>query len=98
MPEAAKNQPTFHINQVGNINTGDITIEGDQIDTQHNYAPQPSVDKALIEPSTSQPTIIYDQRGATIGNIAYTVQGNQVTNPAAPDSTSPRETSDDAKT
>jgi len=50
------------------------------------------------EPLASQPTIIYDQRGATIGNIAYTVQGNQVTNPAAPDSTSPRKTSDDSKT
>jgi len=50
------------------------------------------------EPSTSQPTIIYDQRGATIGNVAHMVQGNQGTNPVAPDSTSPRETSDDAKT
>ena len=48
--------------------------------------------------STSPPTIIYDQRGATIGNVAYTVQGNQVTNPAAPDSTSSRETSDDSET
>ena len=50
------------------------------------------------EPLASQSTTSYDLRGATIGNIAYTVQGNQVTNPAAPDSTSPRETSDDAKT
>ncbi len=48
--------------------------------------------------SISQPTIIYDQRGATIGNVAHTVQGNQVTNPAAPDSTSSRETSDDSET
>lgn len=98
MTEAPKKQPTFHINQVGNINTGDITIEGDQIGIQHNYASQPSVDKALIDASTSQPTILYDQRGATIGNVAHTVQGNQVTNPAAPDSTSSRETSDDPET
>ncbi len=29
MAEPAKNQPTFHINQVGNLSTGDVTIHGD---------------------------------------------------------------------
>jgi len=43
MTEAAKNQPIFHINQVGIINTGDVTIQGDQIahlqrSTQANQA------------------------------------------------------------
>lgn len=37
MPEPSKNQPTFHINQVGNINTGDVTIQGNQIGEQHNH-------------------------------------------------------------
>ncbi|MBD2325385.1 hypothetical protein [Alkalinema sp. FACHB-956] len=37
-----KNQPIFHINQVGNINTGDVTIQGDQVGIQHNYAPEPN--------------------------------------------------------
>lgn len=37
MTEAPKNQPTFHINQVGNLNTGDITVQGNQIGSQHNY-------------------------------------------------------------
>jgi hypothetical protein len=37
MPDPSKNQPTFHINQVGNINTSDVTIQGDQIGIQHNH-------------------------------------------------------------
>lgn len=40
MSESSKNQPVFNINQVGNINTGDVTIQGDQIGIQHNYAPE----------------------------------------------------------
>jgi hypothetical protein len=46
MAEAPKNQPTFHINQVGNINTGDVTIQGDQVGIQHNYAPQQDLTQA----------------------------------------------------
>jgi hypothetical protein len=38
MTEPAKNQPTFQINQVGNLNTGDVTIQGDQVGFQSNYA------------------------------------------------------------
>lgn len=41
MAEPSKNQPIFNINQVGNINTGDVTIQGDQVGIQHNYAPEP---------------------------------------------------------
>jgi hypothetical protein len=44
MTYSPKNQPTFNINQVGNINTGDVTIQGDQIGIQHNYAPEPSTE------------------------------------------------------
>ncbi|MDX2245091.1 MAG: hypothetical protein NW224_30810 [Leptolyngbyaceae cyanobacterium bins.302] len=36
MAESSKNQPTFHIGQVGNVNTGDVTIHGDQVGIQHN--------------------------------------------------------------
>jgi hypothetical protein len=35
MPETPRNQPTFNINQVGNINTGDTSIQGDQIGIQN---------------------------------------------------------------
>jgi hypothetical protein len=44
MPEQSQNQPIFNINQVGNINTGDVTISGDQIGIQHNYAPEPNTE------------------------------------------------------
>jgi hypothetical protein len=37
MSEIPKNQPIFNIGQVGNINTGDVNIQGDQIGIQHNY-------------------------------------------------------------
>jgi HEAT repeats len=37
MSETPKNQPIFNIGQVGNINTGDVNIQGDQIGIQHNY-------------------------------------------------------------
>jgi hypothetical protein len=44
MTETPKNQPTFNIQNVGNINTGDVTIAGDQIGIQHNYAPEPNTE------------------------------------------------------
>ena len=37
MSDSSKNQPIFHINTVGNLNTGDVTIQGAQIGIQHNY-------------------------------------------------------------
>jgi len=36
--EPSKHPPTFHIGQAGNLNTGNITIHGDQVGIQHNYA------------------------------------------------------------
>jgi hypothetical protein len=41
MTDLPKNQPTFHINTVGNLNMGGVTIQGDQIGIQHHYAPEP---------------------------------------------------------
>jgi HEAT repeat protein len=49
MSEQPKNQPTFQIGQVGNINTGDVDIKGDQIGIQYNYANDPEVQAAIIE-------------------------------------------------
>jgi hypothetical protein len=43
MPEQSQNQPIFNIQQVGTINTGDVTISGDQIGIQNNYAPEPNI-------------------------------------------------------
>jgi len=44
MSEQPKNQPVFNINQVGNINTGDVAIQGDLVGIQHNYAPEPNTE------------------------------------------------------
>jgi hypothetical protein len=49
MTEASKNQPIFNINQVGNLNTGDVEIQGDQIGIQHNYAAQQNLAEAAAE-------------------------------------------------
>lgn len=47
MADSPKNQPTFNISgSVGNINTGDATLYGDQIGTQHNYASQQDLAQA----------------------------------------------------
>ena len=41
MSETSKYQNTFHFNQApGNVNTGDVTIQRDQVGVQHNYAPE----------------------------------------------------------
>jgi hypothetical protein len=44
MPEKSQNQPIFNIGQVGNIDTGDVSINGNQIGIQHNYAPEPNTE------------------------------------------------------
>jgi HEAT repeats len=52
MTEPSKNQPTFHINQVGNINTGDVNVERDMVGIQYNYTfPEPKQAEAVSEVS-----------------------------------------------
>ena len=51
MNNLPKNQPTFHINNVGNLNTGDVTIQSDQIGIQHNAA-DPEVQSAIADIQT----------------------------------------------
>ena len=51
MTNSPKNQPTFHINSVGNLNTGDVTIQGDQIGIQHNAA-DPEIKRAIADLQT----------------------------------------------
>ncbi len=40
MTNQPKNQSTFHINSIGNLNTGDVTIQGDQVGIQNHYTEQ----------------------------------------------------------
>jgi hypothetical protein len=49
MPETPKNQPTFNIQSVGNINTGDMTIQGDQIGIQQNYTTDPEIQATIAD-------------------------------------------------
>jgi hypothetical protein len=52
MTEPSKNQPTFHINQVGNINTGDVNVERDMVGIQYNYTfPEPKQAEAVSQVS-----------------------------------------------
>jgi len=51
MTNSPKNQSTFHINSVGNLNTGDVTIQGDQIGIQHNAA-DPEIKRAIANLQT----------------------------------------------
>lgn len=50
MSETPKNQNTFNFHQaVGNVNAGDTTIAGDQVGSQHNYAPSQNLAEAAKE-------------------------------------------------
>ncbi len=50
MTEPSKNQPTFHIHQVGQINSGDVNVERDMVGFQYNYAfPDPKQAEAVSE-------------------------------------------------
>lgn len=50
MSEQPKNQPTFNIGQVGNINTGDVTVQRDQIGVQNNYDTAPEIVEVMSNP------------------------------------------------
>ena len=52
MTNSPKNQPTFHINTVGALNTGDVTIQRDQIGIQNNYATDLEIKSAIADLET----------------------------------------------
>jgi hypothetical protein len=49
MTEQPKNQPAFNIGQVGNINTGDVNIQRDQVGIQNNCDVDTEIQKAIDE-------------------------------------------------
>jgi HEAT repeats len=50
MSETPKNYPIFNIASVGNINTGDVNIQGDQVGIQHNYfGTDPALSKQIAD-------------------------------------------------
>jgi hypothetical protein len=52
MSEQPKNQPTFNISQVGNINTGDVTVQRDQVGIQNNYGTDLEIQNSIAELQT----------------------------------------------
>jgi len=52
MTEPSKNQNTWNINQVGNLNTGHQNVEGGQVGIQYNYTfPEPKQTEAVSQVS-----------------------------------------------
>jgi HEAT repeats len=49
MSDPPQNQPIFNIQQVGNINTGDLSIQGDQVGIQYNIEQSEDISHALRE-------------------------------------------------
>jgi hypothetical protein len=49
MSEQPKNQSTFNIGQVGNINTGDVNIQRDQIGIKQNDSADPATQSSIVE-------------------------------------------------
>jgi HEAT repeat protein len=79
MSEQPKNQPTFNIGQVGNINTGDIDLKGDQIGIQYNYSNDPEIQAASIELKTllselqkQHPSITTQEQALSIIDVEFT--------------------------
>lgn len=77
--ETPKNQPTFHIGQVGNINTGDVDIQGDQIGVQYNYSTDLEIQAAsielkslLLELQSNNPAIATTEEALAVIDVEFT--------------------------
>lgn len=53
MAKQPKKQPTFTISSVGNLNTGDVNIKGDQIGIQQNCNTSPELQRATTDLQTA---------------------------------------------
>lgn len=82
MSETPKNQPTFHINQVGNLNTGDVSIARDQVGIQHNYAaPNPQLESALQDLKNTLAELQQQHPNIATESGAIEVIDGELTNP-----------------
>ncbi len=52
MSNSPHNSPAFNIGSVGTLNTGNVTIHGDQVGIQHNHTTSPEIDAALKQLQT----------------------------------------------
>ena len=79
------------------LNNGDTLSQArEALDTIQNklkyYHPLPeSISYSTQSPTSETSSITYDLRGATIGNLAHNVQGNQQNYPQQPNNNNPEE-------
>lgn len=77
MPEQPKNQSTFNIGQVGNINTGDVNVQRDQVGIQNNYDVDPEIQNSISECQAilvklqSQYPTVTEAEAANIINVEF---------------------------
>jgi hypothetical protein len=79
MSDQPKNQPTFNIQQVGNIYTGAVDIKGDQIGIKNNYNASPEIQATiaelkatLAEIQTKNPTISTPEEALVTLDVEFT--------------------------
>lgn len=87
MAESSKNQPTFRIGQVGNINSGDVTIKGDQVGIQHHYATNTELNTVLQELKDSLADLQKHHPTITTETQAYEIIDAEIINPTTPNAT-----------
>lgn len=80
MTEPSKNQPTFHINQVGNLTTGDVKVDRDMVGIQYNYTfPEPKQAEAVSQVSQVIQDIRQQNPQASETQIVDIIEGELVT-------------------
>lgn len=80
MTEQSKNQPTFHINQVGSIHTGDVKVERDMVGIQYNYTfPEPKQAEAVAQVSEVMQDIRQQNPQASETQIVDIIEGELAT-------------------
>jgi HEAT repeats len=71
MSEQPKNQPTFNIGQVGNINTSDVTVQRDQVGIQNNYGIAPEIQNSIVEFQTILENLNKQHPTATEADVEF---------------------------
>jgi ElaB/YqjD/DUF883 family membrane-anchored ribosome-binding protein len=89
MSETSKYQNSFHFNQApGNVNTGDVTIQRDQVGIQHNYAPEQKqnlaeaakeIQQLLDQLSQTYPTTTQTEKQAVVNQAIARIKRDNPT-------------------
>lgn len=80
MTEPSKNQNTWNINHVGQINPGEVTIQGDMVGFQYNYTfPEPKQAEAVGQVSQVIQDIRQQNPQASEAEISDIIEGELAT-------------------